>query len=203
MLGRDAEALQFLVRAAEIEPHDSNLHLTRAQLFQADNQLQEAEREYKASIDERPTDFAWYLLGVLYGKQHRYPEAVAALELSAEISYSPADRYRVIGQVQNLMQQPREALASFDRAEKIGSHGSLEDQTVLRAQVASGRARSWQLLHDLDRAIAQQRESVALLPNDSGRWAILAQLLSEKGDIDAAKKAKAKAEELRAGSNAR
>ena len=203
LLGRDAEAQQFLSRAADIEPHDSNLHLTRAQLFQADNQLRDAEREYKASIDERPTDFAWYLLGVLYGRQHRYPDAVNALKHSAEISYSPADRYRVIGQVQNLMQQPQEALASFDRAEKIGSHGSLEDQKILRAQLASGRARSWQLLHNLDRAITEQQESVAILPNDSARWAALAQLLSEKGDTAAAEKAKARAEELRAASGVR
>ena len=197
LLGRDTEAQQYLARAAEIESHDSNLHLTQAQLFQADNQLQDAEREYKASIDQRPTDFAWYLLGVLYGRQHRYPEAVKALEQSAEISYNPADRYRVIGQVQNLMQQPREALATFDRAERIGSHGSIEDQRILGAQLASGRARSWQLLHDIDRAIAKQRESVALLPNDSGRWSTLAQLLYEKGDVTAAEKAKARAEALR------
>jgi len=122
---------------------------------------------------------------------------VSALEHSAEISYNPADRYRVIGQVQNLMQQPRAALVSFDRAEKIGSHGSTEDQKILRAQLASGRARSWQLLHDIDRAISEQKESVALLPNDSGRWGTLAELLYEKGDMAGAEKAKARAEALR------
>jgi len=95
------------------------------------------------------------------------------------------------------MLQPRAALVSFDRAEKIGSHGSMEDQKILRAQLASGRARSWQLLHDIDRAISQQKESVALLPNDAGRWGTLAELLYEKGEVSAAEKAKAKAEALR------
>ena len=203
LLGRDAEAQEYLARAASIEPHDSNVHLTRAQLFQADNRLQDAEREYKASIEERPTDFAWYLLAILYGKQHRYAEAITALDRSAKISYNPADRYRVIGQVQNIMGQPREALASFDRAERIGSHGSVEDQKVLRAQLASGRARSWQLLHDIDRAIAQQRQSLELLPSDSGRWSTLAELLSEKGDAVAAEKARAQAEALRAAASGR
>lgn len=202
LLGRDQEAQQNLARAAAIEPHDSNLHLTRAQLFQADGMLPDAEREYKASISERPTDFAWYLLGVLYGRQHRYPEAVQAMKRSAEISYNPADRYRVVGQIDNTMQQPRDALEAFDRAESIGSHGSVEDQKVFRAQLAGGRSRSWELLHDLDRAIEEQRKSVELLPNDSGRWSILAQLYREKGDASAAEQAQAKADALRAAGSA-
>lgn len=198
LLGRDQEAQQNLARAAAIEPHDSNLRLTRAQLFQADGMLADAEREYKASIAERPTDFAWYLLGILYGRQHRYREAVEAMKHSAEISYNPADRYRVVGQIENAMQQPRDALESFDRSERIGSHGSVEDQKIFRAQLASGRSRSWELLHDLDRAIEEQRKSVELLPNDSGRWSTLAQLYREKGDATAAEQAQAKADALRA-----
>jgi len=197
LLGRDPEAQQNLARAAAIEPHDSNLRLTRAQLFQADGMLADAEREYKASIAQRPTDFAWYLLGVLYGGQQRYREAVEAMQHSAKISYNPADRYRVVGQIENAMQQPKDALEAFDRAESIGSHGSVEDQKVFRAQLASGRSRSWQLLHDLDRAIQEQRKSVELLPNDSGRWSTLALLYREKGDTSAAEQAQTKAEALR------
>jgi len=198
VLGRDLEAQRYLARAAKIEPHDSNLHLTLAQLFQADNQLQDAEREYKASIAQRPTDFAWYLLGVLYGKQSRYPEAIAAMKRSAETSYNPADRYRVIGQIENVMQQPQEALRAFDRAERIGSHGSVEDQRIFRAQLASGRARSWELLHDPDRAIEEQRKSVELFPDDAARWATLANLYREKGDSSAAAQAQARSDTLNA-----
>jgi tetratricopeptide (TPR) repeat protein len=197
LLGRDQEAQQNLARAVAIQPHDSNLHLTRAQLFQADGMLADAEREYKASIAERPTDFAWYLLGILYGRQDRYREAVGAMERSAEISYNPADRYRVVGQIENAMQQPKDALEAFDRAESIGSHGSVEDQKIFRAQLASGRSRSWELLHDLDRAIQEQHKSVQLLPNDSGRWSTLAQLYHEKGDTSSAEQAQARAEALR------
>jgi tetratricopeptide (TPR) repeat protein len=196
VLGRDAEARQYLARAEQIEPHDANLHLTLAQLFQADGQLQEAEREYKESIAQRPTDFAWYLLGVLYGKQQRYPEAVEAITRSAEISYNPADRYRIVAQIQNVMQEPKAALSTFDRAERIGSHGNLEDRKIFAAQLASGRAKSWELLHDLNRAVEEQRKSVELLPNDAGRWAALANLYREQGDAAQAAQAQSRSESL-------
>jgi tetratricopeptide (TPR) repeat protein len=196
VLGRDAEALQYLAGAEQIEPHDANLHLTLAQLFQADGQLQDAEREYKKSIAQRPTDFAWYLLGVLYGKQQRYPEAVEAITRSAEISYNPADRFRVVAQIQNVMQEPKEALSTFDRAEKIGSHGNVEDRKIFAAQLASGRAKSWEMLHDLNRAIQEQRKSVELLPNDAGRWATLANLYREQGDAAQAAQAQLRSESL-------
>jgi tetratricopeptide (TPR) repeat protein len=196
VLGRDAEARQYLARAEQIEPHDANLHLTLAQLFQVDGQLQEAEREYKQSIAQRPTDFAWYLLGVLYGKQQRYPEAVEAIRHSAEISYNPSDRYRIVAQIQNVMQEPKEALSTFDRAERIGSQGNVEDRKIFAAQLASGRAKSWEMLHDLNRAIQEQRKSVELLPNDAGRWAALANLYREQGDAARAAQAQSRSESL-------
>jgi tetratricopeptide (TPR) repeat protein len=197
LLGRDREALQYLAQASQIQSHDSNLHLTLAQLYQADGQLADAEHEYKLSIAQRSTDFAWYLLGILYGREHRYAEAVTAMTRAAEISYDPADRIRVVGQIENAMQQPREALSSFDRAERIGSRGSVEDRKLFQAQLASGRARSWELLHDLDRAIQEQRKSVDLLPDDASRWATLAQLYREKGNAADAVNAQAKADSLK------
>jgi tetratricopeptide (TPR) repeat protein len=200
VLGRDREALDYLAQAERIESHDANLHLTLAQLYQAENRLQDAEREYGQSIADRPTDFAWYLLGILYGRQQRYPEAIDAITHSAEISYNSADRYRIIGQIQNAMQDPKAALATFDRAEKVGSHGNLEDQKIFRAQIASGRAHSWELLHDLSRAVAEQREAVELLPNDAGRWAALASLYREQGDNVRAADAQAKSDALGAAS---
>src|SRR5579859_6315806 len=68
IFGRDREALDYLAQAERIESHDANLHLTLAQLYQAENRLPDAEREYRQSIADRPTDFAWYLLGILYGR---------------------------------------------------------------------------------------------------------------------------------------
>lgn len=197
VLGRDQEAQQFLNQAAAIEPHDSNLHLTRAQLMQADGRLSDAEQEYKASIEQRPTDLAWYLLGVLYARERQYGEAAQAMTSSARFSYNPADRYRVLGQIDNAMQQPNAALKAFELAEKTGFRGPSDDQKVFAAQIASARARSWELLHHLDRAIEEQRKSAELLPNDSGRWTSLAQLYKEKGDLEAAQQAQAKADALR------
>ncbi|HVH87902.1 MAG TPA: hypothetical protein VM912_14340 [Terriglobales bacterium] len=196
LLGRDKEAEQYLARAEQIESHDPNLHLTRAQLLEADGNITDAEREYKASIDQRPTDIACYLLGILYVRQQRYREAAEFIKQSAEISYEPAQRWRTVGQIENAMQEPKQALQAFDRASSIGSHGDSEQQNLLKAQIASGRAQSWLLLHDLDRAIDEARRSAQLLPNDPNRWRTLAQLYQQKGDVSKADQAQAKADGL-------
>ncbi|MBV9074303.1 MAG: tetratricopeptide repeat protein, partial [Acidobacteria bacterium] len=196
VLARDRDAEQFLLQAAAIEPHDANLHLTLAQLYQAEGQLQEAEGEYKSSVAERPTDLAWYLLGILYGKQQRYAEAIAALEHSAGISYQAADRYRVIGQIQNTMGNPTAALESLDRAEHAGSHGSVDDRRIFASQLAAARARSWELLHDLNRAIEEQSRAADLMPDDPNRWAALASLYREQGNSQKAQQAQARADSL-------
>lgn len=198
LLGRDQESARYLDEAAQLYPDDANLHLTRAELYQADGLLPQAEAEFKRSIAQRPTDIAWYLLGVLYGKEHRYPEAAEAMTESAEISYTPADRYRIVGQIDNAMQQPKKALAAFDHAEREGSHGSTEERAIFAAQLATGRARSWQLLGDLNRAIEQQRIAVDRLPQDGNRWATLADLYRAQGDLALATSAQAKADSLRA-----
>ncbi len=200
LLGRDKEAEEYLSRAEQIESHDPNLHLTRAQLLEADGDLANAEREYKASIEQRPTDIACYLLAILYARQHRYPEALERMKQSAALSYEPAPRWKTIGQIENAMQQPKEALKAFDRASRIGSHGDSEQQNVLKGQIASGRAQSWLLLHDLDQAIEQERISTQLLPNDAGRWSALAQLYRQKGDQANAEQAQAKADRLQTSS---
>lgn len=198
LLGRDRESARYLDHAAQLYPDDANLHLTRAQLYQADGLLPQAEEEFNRSIAERPTDFAWYLLGMLCAKHHRYPEAAQAMTKSAEISYTPADRYRIVGQIDNAMQQPEKALAAFDRAEQVGSHSSSVDRAIFAGQLATDRARSWQLLGDLNRAIEQQRIAVDHLPQDINRWATLADLYRAQGDSAMATAAQAKADSLRA-----
>jgi tetratricopeptide (TPR) repeat protein len=198
LLGRDDEAGQSLARAEQIESHDPNLHLTRAQLFEADGNQADAEREYKASIKQRPTDIACYLLGILYAHQHRYPEALESMKQSARLSFEPAQRWKTVGQIENAMQQPKDALVAFDRAARIGSHGDKAEQNLLNGEIASGRAQSWLLLHDLDQAIEQERVSTQLLPNNASRWSALAQLYRQKGDQSQADKAQAKADSIQA-----
>ncbi len=65
VLGRGAEALRYLQSAETIFPDDSNLHLTLGQLFQSYNRWDLAEQEYRTSVELRPTDMGWYLLGRL------------------------------------------------------------------------------------------------------------------------------------------
>ena len=104
MLERDAEALASYHQAQQIFDGDPNLHLAIGQLYQAEGQNSDAEREYRASIALRPTDPAWYGLARLYAGEHRYDEAVKAVKKSAALSYDPAPRYRALQALEQRMQ---------------------------------------------------------------------------------------------------
>lgn len=85
-LGRDAESGTALEKAQQIFPDDPNLHLTFAQLLQADGQIPQAEIEYRKSIAIRPTSAAWFALGRLLELQNRTTEANDAFKRSRDLS---------------------------------------------------------------------------------------------------------------------
>lgn len=85
VLGLDAESGVALREAERIFPDDPNLHLTMAQLLQADGQLSAAEREYRRSIEIRPTSAAWYAFGQMLGLEHRTGEMTEALKKSQDL----------------------------------------------------------------------------------------------------------------------
>ena len=124
VLGREADALKYLQSAETIFPDDSNLHLTLGQLFQTYNRWGLAEQEYRASVQLRPTDMGWYLLGRLYVDNRRYEDAAQAFAHSAELSYQACDRYLELGELYVQMQRPEEALKAFARAVRLSPYPS-------------------------------------------------------------------------------
>jgi len=198
VLGRDAEALDALNRAQAIFADDGHLYLTRGQVFEAGNRLPEAEKEYQTSVRLRPTDVGWYSLARVYAVQRRYGEAAEAIRASARLSYHPYDRYRWLGQLYLAMQQPRQALAAFDDAIASSPYRGESSPAAgdFNARVASGRARAWRMLGDLNRAVEMQQEAVRLAPLDPARWAELADLYQQQGRTDLASQARQRAQQL-------
>jgi tetratricopeptide (TPR) repeat protein len=143
VLGRKGQALDDLESAEGIFPDDSNLHLTKGQLFQSNGALDLAEEEYLKSLRLRPTDAGWYLLGRLYLTGKRYPEAARALQRSAELSTQPWERWLELGEAYGLMGRGEEARRAFDRAERASPYSRRTVEGIRFAErLAAGRARA-------------------------------------------------------------
>ena len=200
MLGRSPEALKDLQSADAIFPGDSNLHLTMGELYQANNLLDQAEREFKTSVQLRPTDIGWYVLGRMYVGQHRFEDAAQAFSHAAEHSYQPSERYLTLAEDYILMQRPEEALREFAHAVSLSPYASdSQDGAPFFSRVAAGRARAWvmQSMAGVDRAVELQKHAVQLTPLDPLRWAQLADLYRLQGRTELSEQASQRASELR------
>jgi tetratricopeptide (TPR) repeat protein len=200
VLSRDAESAAALDHAAELFPGDSNLRLIRGEFFEATGRPGEAELEYRASLEIRHTDRAWYALGHLYAIEHRYPEAAVCMANSAELSTYDYDRFRVLGQIYLAMNAPQRALEAFDRAERSSPYkkGASAIGVEFHALLAEDRARAWRAAGDLARATSYAEQSVHLTPENAARWQLLADLYTAQGRSDAAAQARQHAAALAA-----
>jgi tetratricopeptide (TPR) repeat protein len=117
ILSRDAEAFSSLDEAASLFPDNSNLHLVKAQLLQANSRFLAAEQEYRQAIHLRPSDDGWFALATLYAAQNRYPEAEQCLRQSISYSQIPYERLRSLGLLYVAMNRPQQARQAFDQAE--------------------------------------------------------------------------------------
>jgi tetratricopeptide (TPR) repeat protein len=198
MLSRDAEAAQALDQAASIFPSDPNLYLIRGQLDQATGHIEEAEREYEAALRLAPTDAGWYDLGALYIAERRYAEAARCLEHSASLSLRDYDRYQLLGRIFLTMNQPEKALQAFTRAERAGPYKGAASElgAQFQAQLAEGRARAWESLGDINKAVAFQSLAVQFTPAVRSRWLALADLYQSQGIREKAEWARKRAAQL-------
>ena len=198
LLARDADAYSALQQAAQLFPDNSNLHLVTAQLLQSNNRLAEAEQEYLRAIRTQPGDAAWFALARLYNTQHRYPEALHCINEAVAYSQVPYDRFRSMGHVYLSMNQPQDALAAYDRAERASPFRN--DTTNLgknfNARLAEDRASAYRASKDLPHAIEQQELAVRLTPEDAVAWRAMAQLYELQGNSTQAAAAREHAAEL-------
>jgi tetratricopeptide (TPR) repeat protein len=183
VLQRDADAAAAIANAESIFADDPNLHLLKAQLAEAHGQAAIAEQEYRASLQIRPSDAAWYALAGLYAAQHEYQEALPCLLQSLALSQASYDRYRALGKLYLAMNQPQKALGAFEEAASRDpipeSAGSSEND--FRDRVAEGEAAAYHALGDLGRAETAQSEAVRLTPDNPTRWQALAQIYRDAG----------------------
>ena len=192
------EAASALSQAELLFPDDSNLHLMKGATVRRHESAGEAEQEYLRVVLTRPSDPAWFALADLYSSEHRYPDALRAVKQATPLSLVPYERIRNVGRLYLAMNQPQDALAAFDQAERASPYGSESSELgkEFNAKVAEGRARAYRQLNDLDRAVAQQKLATSLTPENSGRWAALADLYTAQGQTADASKARLQAQSI-------
>jgi tetratricopeptide (TPR) repeat protein len=198
LVSRDQEALSALQQAAQLFPDNSNLHLVTAQLFHSNNRFAEAEHEYLLATRAQPGDAVWFALARLYNSQHRYPDAAHCIKEAIAYSQVPYERYRSLGHVYLTMNQPKDALAAYERAERASPFRN--DSTDLgkdfNAHLAEDRARAYRASADLQNAVAQQELAVRLTPEDSAAWLTIAELYEAQGNSTGAIAARQRAAAL-------
>jgi tetratricopeptide (TPR) repeat protein len=193
VLGRDNDAYDAIAHAANLFGDDPNLPQLAGQLLEANGRFVEAEAQFRRALRMRPTDNGWYLLARLFIAQKNYPEAALAVQHSADLAVMPAERYRLLGNVNLAMNQPADALAAFDRAEHYGQKmAPLPSYPSFRAKIAEGRGRAWLALRDPSRATGYAEEATRLAPEPQ-RWNLLADCYAAQGRIDEAAQARSHA----------
>ena len=198
VLGRDGDALNAAQRAGQLFADDPGLPMLIGQVLQADGKLLEAEAQYRRSLQIRPTDMGWFLLGRVLLAKKDFAGAAVALERSADMAVSPARRYLLLGDVELAMNHATEAIRALDRAEHFAEKlAALPGYPELAAQVAEGRGRAWLELHDPKRAGTFLEKSTQLAPN-AARWNLLAGCYDAQGLSDEAAEARSHAKELTA-----
>jgi tetratricopeptide (TPR) repeat protein len=194
-LGRYPEALASLDRAQTIFAANANLRLTRALVLGQMGRAAEAEEEFRASIQLEPSDEASLDLGLFYMEQKRFEEAAAIFRRSAESSSRPHDFWMLLGQADLQTNRPQPALDAFDKAVQSSPFGE-EGESLgagFNSIVATGRAKAWYQLGDVEKAVSFQEDAVRLAPSDGKLWLGLADLYQAQGRMAEAEQARARA----------
>jgi tetratricopeptide (TPR) repeat protein len=181
-LGRNAEALSAANSALSIFPDSGYVHFLRGHIFEETGNLQAAEKDYLQATKLEPNLVApWSALGAFYQDVGRMPAAIDAWKHAAGVSRRPWEAFVNLGYANLQARHPKEALAAFDAAaSSLPARYDLVVDNTFMANIAHGRARSWDYLGNLPRAISYEEEAARLLP-DPELWLQLASLYDRAG----------------------
>lgn len=135
----------------------------------------------------------WSNLGDIYHREGRLAEEIAAWQRAADLRHRPESELLSLGYAELAARRPREALKAFDRASAILPQPAKPADNAFLANLAHGRAISWNELEDVNRAIAFEEETLRLAPNRASDWLDLARLYDREQRVEDAQRARARA----------
>jgi tetratricopeptide (TPR) repeat protein len=197
-LARPQDALEATDAAGQLFEASSQLHLERGVAFKMLNNIGEAQKEFRKSVELEPEETNLYELAKLLWIEQHSDEATAALRRAAELSLQPEGLYLDLAYAEIKQRNPNDALAAFDKAARFDTQqdDSMPEVAELHARVAEGRASAWMLLGDTRRAAEFELEAVKLTPQNAHRWEELGALYQSLGRASDAERAIQKSQEL-------
>jgi tetratricopeptide (TPR) repeat protein len=198
-LDRNYEALAATDKALAIFPGSAIVHLVRATVLYQLGRFPEAEPEYLEAVSLHPDQFTWSAVADFYRKQNRDGDAIQALKKAVEYQARPELSLVQLGYYSLQLGQPKEALAAFNKAVQNAAPEvtNASGRGSFRYNVATGRARAYEILGDVQQAISYQEEAIQLAPDAPQPWLNLAQLYHLDGRSADEERAKAHAATLK------
>jgi Flp pilus assembly protein TadD len=95
-LGEDGKARESYGQALRLNPNQFNAYLGLGQLLEAQNKLDEAINNYSRSVELRPTDRGFLLLGHALGSAGRRTEALTAYQAALKLSPDMTEAQRAV-----------------------------------------------------------------------------------------------------------
>jgi len=185
-LGRQSEAKEALERGEALSPEDAAIHLVLAQVYEAQQQAGDADREYKTALSlQRDIQDFWHEYGRFCYSQGRYADARPLIVTAAELATDPTGEYILLGNIDLALQNPDAVLIDFAKVETAARS---RDPEVL-AQIAEARAMAYFQLKDWQRAVEFQTEATRRTPEVARRWETLAHLCEATGQSQLAEQA--------------
>jgi len=196
LLGRYNEAQETLDHAVAISPENPSIHLALARLYDAQQQLGDAEREFKAALSAKRNDAAfWDDLGRFYYSHGRYADARPYILTATQLSTIPINEYVELGHIDLELRQPHQALIDYAMAEEaVQGREDLDPESL--AQISEGRAVAYLALGERQRAIELLQEAIRRTPKSARRWQALGDLYDAVGQRQLAEQAHEQARAL-------
>ncbi|MBI2883263.1 MAG: tetratricopeptide repeat protein [Candidatus Methylomirabilis oxyfera] len=179
--GRMAEAIEAFRSALRLDPMRAVVYVRLKEAYGRGRTGDQIVAELRAQADRDGADFvSWNLLSVLYAKQGRWAEAIAALERTVQIQPADVDAWTNLGWLSSELKQSQKAREAFRRALALDS--------------AYGRAHAGlaglyaETEGEYDKAIEEYRLALAAEPGNSDYLYDMGWVYYRKGMTDEALK---------------
>jgi tetratricopeptide (TPR) repeat protein len=136
-----AKALPHYARSAEIEPGDDRLYTDWGLAYDCLNQPDEAVAKIRRALSLKPTAHGYSQLGMIFGKNGKYPEALDALAMAAKIDPNFDMTYVYRGDVHLSAGDPAAAVQDFRQALAINPQNqpAMHDLALAESRLGNRR----------------------------------------------------------------
>ncbi|MDE2180628.1 MAG: tetratricopeptide repeat protein, partial [candidate division NC10 bacterium] len=115
--GRMAEAIEAFRSTLRLDPLHASVYVRLKEAYGHGRPGDQVVAELRQQADRDDTDFiSWNLLGVLYAKQGRWADALAALHQAVQIQPADVDAWTNLGWLSSELKQREKAREAFRRA---------------------------------------------------------------------------------------